>query len=558
MTALRRICTCFVAVCAGLLLLAGVASAHAYPITTSPAIGGVVQTSPAKVSVTYDESVTVPSLAVYDAAGKRVSATTVSHPKGPTIAVAIPARLRRGTYTVAWRVTSADTHVVHGVFSFSVGAKGNAGAIGAKLLASEQIPEGILLGFGIVRFLNLALLLLCGGGAIALLWVLRGVGEDVRRLLLRMLTVAGAALAIVAVLGLPFQAAEANGTGLAGGFSRLALDAVRHQHFGEIWLIRAWLAAAFALLALSLQLTQRRWVLARQALLAVGGVGMLLTSTDSGHASVSGALAFVADAVHITGAAIWLGGLVFLLTALLATGTAGRWTLAARTVPRFSLMAMITVPLLGAAGIVSAYLEVRAWRGLWDTTYGLLILAKIGLAVPLLALGAYNNRVVVPALHAGVDTPALRGRFLRALALEIGLLAVVLGVTSALIDEPPAKSIIKHLAPARATSFTTARAAGPFKAVVTIKPALAGANTIDMQVTSGSRHLKIGEVDLAAVPPTGASKPINLDVIQLSASRFRVKRAQLAHAGRWQLEMTVRNNLTEYLARIPVTVGARP
>lgn len=558
MTAFRRLCGWLVAACAALLLLAGVASAHAYPITTSPAIGGVVQTSPTKVSITYDESVTVPALGVYDAAGKRVSSTTVTHPKGPTIVVAIPTKLPRGTYTVAWRVTSADTHVVHGVFTFSVGAKGNAGGIGAKLLASEQIPEGILLGFGIVRFLNLALMLLCGGGAIALLWVLRDVGEDVRRLLLRGLTVAGALLAIVAVLGLPFQAAEANGTGLGGGFSRLALDAVRHQHFGQVWLFRAWLAAAFALLALSLQLVERRALLARQALLAIGGVCLLLTATDSGHAEVSGPVAFLADAVHITSAAVWLGGLVFLLTALLATVAGSRWAIAARTVPRFSLMAMITVPLLGAAGIVSAYLEVRAWRGLWDTTYGILILVKVGLVLPVLGLGAYNNRVVVPALHAGVDTPALRGRFLRGLALEIGLLAVVLGVTAALVDEPPAKSIIKQPVPVHATSFTASHAAGPFKAVVTVKPAVAGTNTIDMQVTSGSRHLKIGEVDLAAVSPTGAHKAINLDVIQLSASRFRVKHADLPQAGRWQLEMTVRYNLTEYLARIPVTIGAKP
>jgi copper transport protein len=558
MSAVTRIGGCLVATATLLLVMAGIASAHAYPITTSPAIGGLVKTSPNTVSITYDESITVPALAVYDAAGKRVSATTVSQPKPPTIAVAIPSKLPNGTYTVAWRVTSADTHVVHGVFTFSVGARGRTGSIGAQLLASEQIPGGILLGFGIVRFFNLALLLLCGGGAITLLWVLGDVSEAVRRLLLGALTAAGAALAIVAVLGLPFQAAEANGTGLGGGFSRLALAAVRHQHFGEIWLIRAWLAAAFALLALSLQIVTRRGRRAREALLAIAGVGLLMTSTDSGHASVTGPVAFLADAVHITSAAIWLGGLAFLLAALLAAGATDRWSLAARTVPRFSLIAVITVPLLGAAGIVSAYLEVRAWSGFWNTTYGNLVLVKIGLALPLLALGAFNNRVVVPALRTGAATPALRGRFLRALGLELTLLAAIVGVTAALVDEPPAKSFIKPSVPITATSFTGTGKAGPFKVVVTVKPAQAGVNTVSLRVTSGARHLKIGEVDLAAVPTAGARRPVNLAVIQSSPSGFRVKRAVLSHAGRWQFEITVRYNLTEYLARVPVKIGARP
>lgn len=69
-----------------------------------------------------------------------------------------------------------------------------------------------------------------------------------------------------------------------------------------------------------------------------------------------------------------------------------------------------------------------------------------------------------------------------------------------------------------------------------------------MKVTS-ARHLKIGEVDLAAVPPGSGRRPINLDVIQLSPSGFRVVRAPLRDPGRWDLEMTIRQGLTEWLTR---------
>ena len=66
--------------------------------------------------------------------------------------------------------------------------------------------------------------------------------------------------------------------------------------------------------------------------------------------------------------------------------------LAADAVPRFSTMALVSVGALLAAGIVNGYLQVRGWSGLWNTTYGNLLLVKAGLLVPLIALGAYNNR----------------------------------------------------------------------------------------------------------------------------------------------------------------------
>ena len=52
-------------------------------------------------------------------------------------------------------------------------------------------------------------------------------------------------------------------------------------------------------------------------------------------------------------------------------------------------MAVLSVVALVTA-VVSACLQIRTWRDL-ETDYGLLVLAKIILLLPLLALGAYNN-----------------------------------------------------------------------------------------------------------------------------------------------------------------------
>lgn len=550
----RRIGAALLAAAALLGIAPASAFAHAYLITTTPAVGAVVPATPPAVSLTYDEPVTIypGALVVYDASGKRVDAGLVRHPAAPTISVALASRLPRGTYTVAWRVTSADTHVVHGVFTFSVGARGRAGSIGARLSAAARIPASLSIGFGIVRFLNLALLLLCGGGALAMALLLGDAEPRVRRLLLRTLVGCAALLVLVAVLGLPFQAAEADGTGLGGGFALSALDAVRHGRFGEVWLARAWIAALFGLLALALQLDWGRRRRIGDAALAGVGIALLATPSAAGHASVGGALKFIVDLAHVISAGAWLGGLAFVLAALAFSAGPERWPLAIRSVPRLSLLSTAAVGALAVAGLINAYLEVGAWRGLWQTTYGELLLAKGALVLPLLALGAYNNRVTVPALRGGAPSPPVRARLLRAAGTELLLLIAVVAVTAVLIDEPPAKNEV-----ALSASVTAVHAIGPFSAQLRLSPAAVGANTIAITISSRRRHPPtIGEVDVAADAPAGSGlAPLNLTVIQVAPTRFRVAGADLRRAGRWSFVTTVRVGLRELVARIPVEIS---
>ena len=75
-------------------------------------------------------------------------------------------------------------------------------------------------------------------------------------------------------------------------------------------------------------------------------------------------------------------------------------------VPRFSTMAVLSVVALITAGIVSAYLQVRTWSALWETEYGLLLLAKIALLLPLLALGGVQQ----PLCGSAAASPESRRR----------------------------------------------------------------------------------------------------------------------------------------------------
>ena len=71
-------------------------------------------------------------------------------------------------------------------------------------------------------------------------------------------------------------------------------------------------------------------------------------------------------------------------------------------------------------------------RALRDTAYGQRLLLKLGLLVVLLAVGAYNWRVVRPTL----GTRGSSRRLVRAAALELAIAVIILAVTASLVSMP--------------------------------------------------------------------------------------------------------------------------
>jgi copper transport protein len=262
------------------------------------------------------------------------------------------------------------------------------------------------------------------------------------------------------------------------------------------------------------------------------GLGLVVTPGFSGHASVSGAVALVADAAHVQAAAVWVGGLAFVVAALvLARGD--RWPLAASSVPRFSTMAVVSVAILLLAGTVNGYLQVRAWRGLWDTEYGVLLLIKIGLVVPLLALGAYNNQYAVPRLRTQIASGLERRRFLRFAAAELVVMAAVVGVTAGLVNASPARTEVAMHGP-----YEQEVELGPMMmAHVTVMPAMPGTNEI---------HLEFEEERPDAVRVLASLPARGIGPLRYTARRgdepraLVVEGANLSVTGDWQLRIEAR------------------
>ena len=137
---LRRLVVLSVAVCIA-LTTAGAASAHATLVATTPGNGASLDRAPARVALRFDEPVETVSGAVrvFDATGAPVTVGAARQLTDLEVAADLPDDLGPGTYTVAWRVVSADSHPIRGAFVFAVGRPvGDVAVVVEKALAAER------------------------------------------------------------------------------------------------------------------------------------------------------------------------------------------------------------------------------------------------------------------------------------------------------------------------------------------------------------------------------------------------------------------------------------
>jgi copper transport protein len=319
----------------------------------------VLATPPDKVQLLFDDAIRpAGGDRAVDAAGRSVLAGRAHRPGGVTRALVIPLRskLPRGAYTVRWRVISDDGHLITGVLAFAVGA-GSPRPV-PTLSAGAAGPSA---GEVLMRLLFLAGVLLAGGTALAARVLFGAVRTRLEAALV------GGGLLLVA----------------AGGFGLLALqpaaNATRFGHATEVAAIAALVGAGSTLASFRARLL---WPVSSGI-----GVAMLAAPTVAGHAldpGRGGALTGFADAVHVTGAGLWIGGLL-----LLALSPAEE---RARLGRRVRPLAIVGVALLVAAAIPRALKAFPAFADLFDTGYGRDVLVKTGLLVVVLGAAWLNRR----------------------------------------------------------------------------------------------------------------------------------------------------------------------
>jgi putative copper export protein len=117
----------------------------------------------------------------------------------------------------------------------------------------------------------------------------------------------------------------------------------------------------------------------------------------------------------------------------LTIDTVERWPLVATMVNAFSRVALVSVAVVVASGLVASWIHVETLSALWTTAYGQVLLVKLVLVAVTLSVGAYNFRKVQPQLATGEGTMRLR----RSAALELSVAFLVLIVTGFLTGVSP-------------------------------------------------------------------------------------------------------------------------
>jgi copper resistance protein D len=287
--------------------------------------------------------------------------------------------------------------------------------------------------------------------AVALLPPMRGREEIAARLprlidpLLRLLWAALALGLASGALWLLLQAAEMSGRPL-GDAARADIvgPALWRTQFGHVMLVRLVLALAqagsLAALSAARSLGARIRLLGAASILGAAG---FVAIAWAGHAAASAELVHLAaDAAHLLGAGLWLGGLAALAVLLATAGPRPepRWLAAiAEGTRRFSLLGTAAVSALVVTGIVNGWFLVGTVPALLGTPYGYLLLVKIALFALMLALAAVNRFRLTPLLGGrGRHSPASAIRKLRRNTLaEAALGALVLVFVSGLGAVPP-------------------------------------------------------------------------------------------------------------------------
>jgi copper transport protein len=133
------------------------------------------------------------------------------------------------------------------------------------------------------------------------------------------------------------------------------------------------------------------------------------------------------DLLHLGSAAVWVGGLVALLSLLRAT--VGDEAVRVAVARRFSTVALAAVVVLAASGVGRALTELGSVSQVWSTSYGRALIVKTALFLPLLAVGRVN-RAVLGRRRASA-------RLERTVLIELAVLAAIVAVVGVLTDLRP-------------------------------------------------------------------------------------------------------------------------
>ncbi len=226
-------------------------------------------------------------------------------------------------------------------------------------------------------------------------------------------------------------------------FSILPLFLLKTK-YGMFSLMRTIVMAAIVLLlAFTLKRNDKRVIITGIALSLI----FLVMLTMSGHQGTKGYLSipFLLDMLHVIAISIWIGGLFSIYCCysfFLKKSGSESWDIFLGLINRFSRIATLCVVTVIFSGVVLCIYNFNGFSSLVTTDYGIVLLIKILLVVPVTMLGAINKFSFIPQLNKtdGNDwagSMSLRKKLDTTMTIEVFLGLLILLATS----------ILTHLSP---------------------------------------------------------------------------------------------------------------
>ncbi len=506
-----------------------------------------------------------------------------------SLVISLHPRLADGAYTVVFQTVSAeDGHEVTSAFGFVVGG-GPLPTNTSTLLRNIQASDTNLNAWSVViRWVNylglvalvggLAFLLLVWRPSVALLTHQMGVPLDDActqvELRTRWFCLWCFLLLFLGWLGfLIYQTSVASASPLWQLFGNGALTTVLlSSHLGELWLVRLGLLVFASILWFLLYRNPIEKAHVENLLwfILFAGVGMMCTNSLTSHAAANHAewLLVPADLLHLVSASFWIGGLFYLVLVLpvalrtLIPGTGDRTRVLAVIIPRFTVIAMMSVALLAVTGMVQALVQLNVLNAFFSGNYGQVLSAFLGstygqaltiksiIFAILIGFGVFNAFRISPMMRRfatrtkepdGAGSFAagrLQRTFRRAVTIEaviaVCLLLVVGGLTS-LSPPPPPVTSGPLLLQGQIADLTYHLA---------INPGKIGPNTFEVALTEKdgqpARSINVVEAYFVMEDMDMGIEVLDFSPIKNTPGYYGATASILSMAGHWQIDLIVR------------------
>lgn len=432
-----------------LLLVPAALWAHTKLLSSGPANGATVSTSPSLIRLVFSERAALAMASVRLVSGSDTTnlAPLALSPQNPAEIVApVNGSLAAGTYIVLWRVAGRDGHPIRGTVSFRVAGTSTLvdtipTAPAAPMAHDDQV-EGVgtalggAIGFILIRWLAFISIFLLLGAVTFKHYVVARAAPLESDVFGRIASTNSASLGMAAAVGLALTAIVK----LGRESSDMPDMPIAALLFGSTWGMSLFAQLLFALIAVAAFRAAHRdsdatrssgWKVA-----LVASFVAAITPAFGGHA-IAGEntlIAVAADIVHILAGSAWLGTLAVIVivgipAALKSPDEIRPGARVASLINTFSPLALLCGGSVVATGVGSSVIRLPGVDALWTTPYGVALLLKLIFVAMLFSAGAWNWRRLKPRLTGDDAIGPLRS----SASLELVLAGTVLGLTAILV-----------------------------------------------------------------------------------------------------------------------------